>query len=208
MRIETSGNVGIGTTSTSGTKLNTSVSTVSNAITATLATGAHDCSAYIATSASGVYNFDFFGGYNSSGIKFRVDGAGNVFTFGGTISSGAITASGIIHSTSGGIQFPDSSVQTTAGSVSPATNGYQVLPSGLILQWGQATVNANSSATIGFNTTFPNACYNIQLTQTLDFNYTGGPFALGVDTTTNTSNFTVWNNNSGLYGFFWFAIGI
>ena len=128
MRIDSSGNVGIGTTSTFGTKLNTSVSTVSNAITATLATGAHDCSAYIATSASGVYNFDFFGAYTASGVQYRVDGAGNVFTYGGTINtaggsitsgaitSGAITSSGLVHSTSGGFQFPDGTIQATAAT--------------------------------------------------------------------------------------------
>ena len=138
MTLDNSGNVGIGTTSTFGTKLNTSVSTVSNAITATLATGAHDCSAYIATSASGVYNFDFFGAYTASGVQYRVDGAGNVFTYGGTINtaggaitsgaitsgaitsgaitSGAITSSGLVHSTSGGFQFPDGTIQATAAT--------------------------------------------------------------------------------------------
>jgi len=121
MRLDGSGNVGIGTTSTSGTRLNTSVSTAANAITATLATGAHDCSAYIATTASGVYNFDFFGAYTASGVKFRIDGAGNVFTYGGSITSGdisagAIVASATVHSLSGGFQFPDNTVQTTAAT--------------------------------------------------------------------------------------------
>ena len=151
MRIDTFGNVGIGTTSTSS-KLNTSVSTVSNAITATLATGAHDCSAYIAQIASGVYNFDFFGGYNSSGVKFRIDGAGNVFTYGGSITSGdisagAIVASATVHSLSGGFQFPDNTVQTTAATTTPPATGTGSLYTYALLQYLGGAIAAGTNVT-------------------------------------------------------------
>lgn len=126
MRIDTSGNVGIGTTSTSGTRVNVNTSTgSSNVISSVMSNGAHDGSCYIASVGSTVYNFDFFGAYNASGVKYRVDGSGNVFTYGGAlttagggISSGAITSSGLVHSTSGGFQFPDGTVQTTASGAS------------------------------------------------------------------------------------------
>ena len=44
----------------------------------------------------------------------------------------------------------------TGANVSFAGNGYQKLPSGLIIQWGFASTNASGSATVGFPITFPN----------------------------------------------------
>lgn len=40
---------------------------------------------------------------------------------------------------------------------SPGVNGYQKLPSGIIIQWGVAT-GSGSDGTVSFPTTFPNAC--------------------------------------------------
>lgn len=42
-----------------------------------------------------------------------------------------------------------------------ATNGYQKLPSGLILQWGVDTRNTDSAYTLLFAITFPNACFGV-----------------------------------------------
>jgi hypothetical protein len=168
-RFDTSGNVGIGTTSTSGTRLNTSVSTAANAITATLATGAHDCSAYIATTASGVYNFDFFGAYTASGVQYRVDGAGNVFTYGGTINtaggsintaggsitSGAITSSGLVHSTSGGFQFPDSTIQTTAATGYTPPTSFSAVGTYAFLYYNGGIVGSGSTVTSNGANLFP-----------------------------------------------------
>lgn len=41
-----------------------------------------------------------------------------------------------------------------------AANGWQRLPSGLILQWGSATTSAGN-LTVAFPTAFPNACYGV-----------------------------------------------
>jgi len=50
--------------------------------------------------------------------------------------------------------------------VSLSTNGYQKLPSGLIINWGQIAVPANETATtsVTFATAFTTAVFNIQLT--------------------------------------------
>jgi hypothetical protein len=64
------------------------------------------------------------------------------------------------------LTFPDNSTLTTAGDVAYIDyNGYQLLPGGLIMQWGQfnsANVNnqfANGSGT--FRMAFPNACLGV-----------------------------------------------
>ena len=183
-------------------RVQVSSSTNSNIFAAEMPAGGPG-TGFISVGNATTANYDHFGAYKigSATRLFGVGSDGNI------ISASTIIAGSTIKSSSGGFVFPDNTTQTTAAAFPSQGSGYQYLPSGLLLQWGNATVEANSSATIGFNTTFPTSCYNIQLTQTLDYNYTGGPYALGVDTTTNPSNFTVWNNNSGLYGFFWFAIG-
>ena len=51
------------------------------------------------------------------------------------------------------------------GSSSIATNGYQVLPSGLYIQWGQVTgVNVEQLKTVSFPIAFPNEVFSINLT--------------------------------------------
>ena len=52
-----------------------------------------------------------------------------------------------------------------AGSNSLSTNGYQVLPSGLYMQWGRVTgVDHNTLKTVSFSTPFPNAVFVINVT--------------------------------------------
>jgi hypothetical protein len=46
-------------------------------------------------------------------------------------------------------------------SSSLATTGWQKLPSGLIIQWGQAPCAASTSTTTTFPIAFPNACLNV-----------------------------------------------
>ena len=43
-----------------------------------------------------------------------------------------------------------------ANGLNTATNGYQKLPSGVILQWGSLTTNASGQVSAGFPITFPN----------------------------------------------------
>lgn len=47
----------------------------------------------------------------------------------------------------------------TGSSQQLHNNGYQMLPGGLILQWGRLTASANAYSTASFPITFPNNCY-------------------------------------------------
>ena len=70
-----------------------------------------------------------------------------------TVAYGATTV------TAGNISRYSGAPILGAGGVtaSMASNGYQVLPSGLIVQWGNATTNASGRATVTFPITFPTA---------------------------------------------------
>lgn len=46
-----------------------------------------------------------------------------------------------------------------------ATNGYQKLPGGLIMQWGKVTTTSGGRQTITFSIPFPNLVLNVQLTK-------------------------------------------
>ena len=79
------------------------------------------------------------------------------------------------------------------GTLSAASNGYHVLPSGLILQWGTET----ASGTVTFPLAFPTACLNCSATSTVNSAVT----TVGSLTTTS---FALGNVNTRAY---WFAIG-
>lgn len=82
--------------------------------------------------------------------KGVVELATNAETITGTDTSRAVTPSNVT-----GL-FADS------GRVSLGTNGYQKLPSGLIIQWGSGLLT--SGGTVSFPTAFPNACVSVQVT--------------------------------------------
>lgn len=58
-------------------------------------------------------------------------------------------------------------VSDVAMPASLVTNGYQKLPSGLIIQWGTVTLGAGqtSGQTINFPIAFPNACLSLSVTE-------------------------------------------
>ena len=86
--------------------------------------------------------------------------------------------------------------------VSLAANGYQVLPSGLILQWGYAgPANSSSILTIIFPTTFPTIARFVSAMQ-VGF---GGDNDNNI-TSLTASGATFGNITGGLYAY-WFAIG-
>jgi len=55
----------------------------------------------------------------------------------------------------------------TGANQNLSTTGYQILPGGLIMQWGRFTAIGGSNVTVNFaamgGITFPNACFNIQV---------------------------------------------
>lgn len=82
--------------------------------------------------------------------------------------------------------------------------GYQKLPSGLIFQWGFASV-AQAGTVISFPIAFPVNCLNVQLTDEAAVgSYTITPIAVA---TRNNANFTAWTTAASATSTFWFAIG-
>lgn len=86
-----------------------------------------------------------------------------------------------------------------------AANGYQTLPTGLILQWGTtSSIGAGSSASVSFPIAFPAACYTVVSTP----NGVGGSAqAESYVTSIGSSSFTQVNSGTTSKAFKWFAIG-
>ena len=92
-----------------------------------------------------------------------------------------------------------------------ATNGITMLPSGLILVWGEYNQSqpVNTSYTIPFHTAFPNHCYNAQITT---FSNPSDIFLVTLTATTKTDMtlffkiITAGLGNKPLH-FYYFAIG-
>lgn len=92
------------------------------------------------------------------------------------------------------------------------TNGYQVIPGGLILQWGVVTsyVNVYGSTVVYFPITFPGACRSVTLGPR--FTNPSDPSAIYVSSLGNASfvakSHGTWYSYPGQNeGFYWIAIG-
>lgn len=98
-----------------------------------------------------------------------------------------------------GTVYADSAASCTASTVS---SGYQLLPGGLILEWGQYTETSGSSATVSFPQHFPTALLSLSLTS--------GPSTDIRDATSinsqSTSGFEAATTGSTI-GFSWIAVG-
>jgi hypothetical protein len=90
-----------------------------------------------------------------------------------------------------------------------AANGYQVLPNGLIVQWGLTTpVDSETTVTVTFPVKFPNACFVCipgtyngsavceRVFQVNTYNQTGATFQLNA-----------WGTSTGTQLAHWVAIG-
>lgn len=88
------------------------------------------------------------------------------------------------------------------GSASLSANGYQVLPSGLILQWGVTSTFGGGSLAVTLPFAFPNQVLSVNVT----LKGTGQYYAPGV-TLTSRSVITINNNSPGAAQFYWMAIG-
>lgn len=86
---------------------------------------------------------------------------------------------------------------------SVASNGYQKLPGGLILQWGKVTSVAAGGNTVTFPLAFPTAALNVEYSlQLAGVSLAESP----VITAITATNFSINCLNSS-YTFYWFAIG-
>lgn len=147
-----------------------------------------------------------------------VDGSGNL-----TISPGLTIGSGpTITSVSSDAVGSGSNTLMTMGAIRDyakgtryaSPNGYQILPSGLILQWGRESVNLDEDVpfSVNFSIPFPATCYNIQTTINIDQGSQMNAFGIYVKTF-STSGFTaqVASDSSVSYGTglcLWTAIGL
>jgi len=92
----------------------------------------------------------------------------------------------------------------TSFTQSLGSNGWQQLPSGLIIQWGAATLS-NGTFAVTFPVAFPAACRSVVLNYN-GLTVQGGYSAVGTGTPT-TSGFTAWSNTGVNLTFNWLAIG-
>ena len=93
------------------------------------------------------------------------------------------------------------------GASTLSSNGYTVLPNGLILQWGNATspfASPTSFATVTFPTPFPNSCFNIQATYTSATLTAVQYYPINVSNISNTGFMCTMKASSPFY---WYAIG-
>lgn len=103
-----------------------------------------------------------------------------------------------------GIVFNDATGQSTAGGALKAQNGWQKLPSGLIIQWGQTTVMSGGELrTITFPIAFPVFCANVQTCVIYDGDINE---VFPVKNITTTS-FQAANSNPQSAAIYWMAIG-
>lgn len=98
-------------------------------------------------------------------------------------------------------------------TASKATNGWQKLPSGLIMQWGRTgSMNGNSDAAVTFPTPFTNACFMATATADVTGNGIDQDDNFAQVYGTSKTGMTVRRDfgggtNSGNGFCFWFAIG-
>lgn len=87
-----------------------------------------------------------------------------------------------------------------------ATNGYQTLPGGVLIQWGTVTVSADTTMTVTFPIPFPTAVFNIQATPvtTVATGFNGKTAGAGGASLTG---FTIVNDDGDEHPISWFAIG-
>jgi len=93
-------------------------------------------------------------------------------------------------------------------SSSVSANGYQIMPSGLIMMWGYATISANTT-TITFSSavgiSFTTACYSFTASPHVPGDTGGADNAIGVSSLSSTS--ALLSTATGQTGFYWVAFG-
>jgi hypothetical protein len=109
--------------------------------------------------------------------------------------------------TSNGTTWSSSALSSLAVfDKSLSANGYQKLPGGLIIQWGESGSVANdSSIAVTLPISFPSACVSVQITGNKVLATTGA----GIQTvqSLSTTGFQINNGQDTAMTFYWIAIG-
>ena len=149
---------------------------------------------------------------NGSGMpnELSVANAGNTFKVADAVNADeALSRQQLVTST----PLAGSNVDLIRGlpadfTSSKTTNGYQKLPSGLIIQWGNVS-KTTAPLTVNFNISFPNKCTSVIATS--NYNVDTG-YSVVIDTTSppTTTQFVLVDSNKlsgGGYNVYWVAIG-
>ncbi len=86
--------------------------------------------------------------------------------------------------------------------VDPAQQGSQLLPSGILLQWGSDSISSDGQRTVAFKEKFQGAPFSIQITP--KSNVSGATTA---QVSKTQDGFVLFQQNA-MFGIEWFAIGI
>ena len=108
-----------------------------------------------------------------------------------------------------GTNFVNKTVEEPAGS-SKTQNGYQKLPSGVILQWGTVDYASNpgeAPVDVVFPLVFPTSCLNVTATRKSPASNDGGGTVSIVSYSSGSVRFQLNTWGYGATGFTWFAIG-
>ena len=149
----------------------------------------------------------------TSGLIQTGDLSGTLLLQGNGVTGITITAAGIPQAVTAANSTATSQIATTAfavGAISSLSNGYQLLPSGLLIQWGAISYTGASDTTQNFNYPIAFSTVVLAVTGTIGSNLGGNN--LGFQTNSLSSIKVGYHNNSGfaapgLLGYF-FAIGV
>ena len=144
-------------------------------------------------------------------MSLTVSASGITFDDLTTLSTGSISAVNLAPSSVGTLQLSAGAV--TANKInlvtSLGTNGYQIMPGGLILQWGSASIpnSPTTGTSVTFPIPFPNACLCA----------TANPYGVSRNTVAEANNTIVSVSTTTIViasgqtstpcTFFWMAIG-
>lgn len=150
-----------------------------------------------ADSGNGAWILD--GSYDASGQFLPLTGG----TMTGPIAMGSSKITGLGTPTNSGDATTKGYVD---GSGTFATNGYRVLPGGLIIQWGSISASGNATADGTFPLTFPNNVYHISASGSV--NGISGDSQRGMTfPALSTSGFTIANDSTADSAIRWIAVG-
>lgn len=157
--------------------------------------------------------FEFLSGYNScvvqrGSVSDVITPDGSTTFFSSIVLNKGDTAQ-LINDGVGGWYWSNGSKQlkySLAFGMLGASSGYQILPSGLMMQWGLNVVAGNSSALISYPVSFTSVVYQCYAASVAG---TTGTISSPSAVSTNLSQLTLWNGAiNPAMSIAWLAIGV